>query len=191
MTTQAFTLFETAIGHCGIAWGARGIVGLQLPEASEQKSRQRMAQRFPEAREGLPPPAVQRAIEAIVALLNGEPSDLSTIALDMEGVAEFERRVYDIARTVPPGETLTYGEVATRLGDPAAARDVGQALGRNPFPIVVPCHRVLAAGGKAGGFSARGGVTTKMRMLTIERARTNKDPALFKNLPFAAPPHRS
>ncbi|MGH6925299.1 MAG: methylated-DNA--[protein]-cysteine S-methyltransferase [Propylenella sp.] len=185
MATQGFTLFETPIGSCGIAWGERGIVGLQLPEATEGKARQRMARRFPEAQEGAPPPDVRRAIDAIVALLNGGPSDLSAIALDMDGVAEFEHRVYDIARAVPPGETLTYGEVAARLGDPAAARDVGQALGKNPFPIVVPCHRILAARGKAGGFSARGGVATKMRMLTIERARTNNTPALFDDLPLA------
>src|SRR5262249_5102411 len=118
-------------------------------------------------------------IDAIVALLGGERSDLSTAVLDMEPVEPFERRVYEIARTIGPGATLPYGEIATRLGDAALARDVGQALGHNPFPLIVPCHRVLGAGGKAGGFSANGGVTTKLRLLSIERARTSEQPTLF------------
>ena len=163
-----FTLFETAIGRCGVAWSDRGLVGVQLPEASEVEARERMLRRFPAAAERPPPPQVQRAIDAIVALLQGEPSDLSAIALDMEGVAPFHRRVYEVARTIPPGKTLAYGEVAARLGAARAARAVGQALGRNPFPIVVPCHRVVAAGGKIGGFSAHGGTATKRRMLAIE-----------------------
>ena len=105
----------------------------------------------------------------------------------MEGVPEFERRVYEVARRIPPGATLTYGEIAARLGDKLLARDVGQALGRNPFPIVIPCHRVLAAGGKTGGFSARGGVATKMKMLQIEGAITSDEPLLFDSLPVAPP----
>jgi methylated-DNA-[protein]-cysteine S-methyltransferase len=115
-----------------------------------------------------PPPNVQLAIDGIVALLQGEPSDLSAIALDMEGVAPFHRRVYEVARMIPPGKTLAYGEVAARLGAAGASRAVGQALGHNPFPIVVPCHRVVSAGGKIGGFSAHGGAATKRRMLAIE-----------------------
>jgi methylated-DNA-[protein]-cysteine S-methyltransferase len=161
-------LFDTAIGCCGIAWGPRGITGVQLPEGSAPATRARLLRRFPEAREAPPPPDTQRAIDGIVALLRGERSALDGVALDMEGVPEFNRRVYEVARTIPWGATLSYGEIAKRLGDPAAARDVGQALGRNPFAIVVPCHRVLAAGGKWGGFSARGGVATKRRLLSIE-----------------------
>jgi methylated-DNA-[protein]-cysteine S-methyltransferase len=111
-----------------------------------------------------------RAIEGVVALLSGEKRDLSAIALDTTEVPEFHRRVYAVARAVPPGSTITYGEIATRLGDPTAARAVGQALGRNPFALIVPCHRVLAAGGNAGGFSASGGATTKLRLLAIEGA---------------------
>src|SRR5207253_8908837 len=113
----------------------------------------------------------------------GEPSDLALVALDMEGMPEFDRRVYEVARTVPPGATLSYGEIAARLGERALAREVGQALGRNPFPLIVPCHRVLAAGGKAGGFSANGGVATKLALLTIERARTSDAPTLFDEDP--------
>jgi methylated-DNA-[protein]-cysteine S-methyltransferase len=111
---------------------------------------------------------VQQAIDQIVALLRGEPSDLEGITLDMDDVPPFRRRVYEVVRSIPPGETMSYGEVAEEVGSPGAARAVGQALGRNPFAIVVPCHRVLAAGGKAGGFSANGGVSTKLRMLAIE-----------------------
>ena len=166
-----FALFDTAIGWCGIAWGARGLVGVQLPEGSAPATRARLLRRFPDAREAPPPPEAQRAIDGITTLLRGEPSALDRVALDMEGVPEFNRRVYEVARTIPWGATLSYGEIAKRLGDPGVARDVGQALGQNPFAIVVPCHRVLAAGGKWGGFSARGGVSTKRRLLSIEAAQ--------------------
>ncbi len=179
MTAFGFTLFDTAIGRCGIAWGERGVVGVQLPEAGDAETRARMLHRFPAAGEASPPPDVQRALEGIVALLQGEASDLSQIALDMEGVPPFHRRVYEVARTIPPGRTLSYGDIAARLDARGAARAVGQALGRNPFAIVVPCHRVLAAGGKPGGFSANGGVSTKLKMLAIEGAVVNHTPNLF------------
>ena len=188
MTAHGFALFDTAIGRCGIAWGERGVVGLQLPEASEAGTLARMRRRFPDAREAPPPPSVQRALEGVVALLGGETADLSGVALDMDGVPPFERRVYDVARTIPPGATSSYGEIAARLGAPGEARAVGQALGQNPFPIVVPCHRVLAAGGKIGGFSANGGIATKLRLLSIEGARTSLEPTLFEKLPLAAAP---
>ena len=168
MTAHGFTLFDTAIGRCGVAWSDRGLVGVQLPEASAAETRERMLQRFPAAAETAPPPKVQIAIDGIIALLRGEQNDLSSIALDMEGVAPFHRRVYETARSIPPGKTLAYGEVAARLGAAGAARAVGQALGHNPFPIIVPCHRVLSAGGKIGGFSAHGGTATKRRMLALE-----------------------
>jgi methylated-DNA-[protein]-cysteine S-methyltransferase len=169
---HGFALFETAIGTCSIAWGNHGIIGLQLPEATDLQMRARLRRGFPGASETLPPAAVQAAIDAIVALLEGKSSDLSTIALDMHGVPEFHQRVYAVARTIPPGSTVSYGEIAARLGEPAwpAARDVGQALGQNPFPIIVPCHRVVASNGKLGGFSARGGAATKRRLLAIEIA---------------------
>jgi methylated-DNA-[protein]-cysteine S-methyltransferase len=170
MTAYGFTLFDTPIGKCGLAWGARGVVGVQLPEASEVETRERMLHRFPTAAEAAAPPEVERVLDAIVALLNGKGSDLSTVALDMEGVPAFHRRVYEVARTIPPGKTLSYGDIAARLGMRGAARAVGQALGRNPFAIVVPCHRVLGAGGRIGGFSAQGGIDTKRRMLALEGA---------------------
>jgi methylated-DNA-[protein]-cysteine S-methyltransferase len=179
MTEHGFALFDTAIGRCGIAWNGHRVAGVQLPEANEFKTRARLARRCPLARDAAPPPEVQRAIDGIVALLRGAASDLSAVLLDMERVPEFDRRVYEIARAIPAGATLSYGQIAVRLGGRDLARDVGQALGRNPFPLIVPCHRVLAAGGKAGGFSANGGVTTKLRLLGIERARTSPAPTLF------------
>jgi methylated-DNA-[protein]-cysteine S-methyltransferase len=112
------------------------------------------------------------------------------VTIDTAGVADFNRRVYAIARTIAPGATLSYGEIAERLGDRNLARDVGQALGQNPFPVIVPCHRVLAAGGKSGGFSAPGGVATKLRLLTIEGAQPG-GPTLFDGLPLSAPRRRA
>jgi methylated-DNA-[protein]-cysteine S-methyltransferase len=191
MTAVSFAIFETAIGACGIAWGDRGIAAVQLPEASEQKTRARLQRRFPEAREAPPPPDVQLAVDGITALLRGEAIDLTAITLDIEELPAFNRRVYDVARAIPPGATLSYGEIAAQLGEPPqVARDVGQALGQNPFPIIVPCHRVLAANGKPGGFSASGGVTTKLRLLTIEGAKTSDEPSLFQSLPLATKPRR-
>jgi methylated-DNA-[protein]-cysteine S-methyltransferase len=171
-----YTIFDTAIGACALAWGPHGITAAQLPEADETALRRRIARALPGAEQAAPPAHVQHAIDAIVALLDGEPRDLTGIELDMERVPEFDRRVYDAARAIPPGETVTYGEIAERIGERGAAQAVGQALGRNPFPIVVPCHRVVAANGALGGFSARGGVATKRRMLAIEGAGA---PTLF------------
>ena len=179
MTPIAFALFDTAIGACALAWGDRGIVGLWLPEPDAAATRRRISRRLPHATEAAAPPEIQRTIERIVDLLAGSPSDLTAVSLDMNGVPEFHLRVYAIAREIQPGRTMSYGEIAARLGDPSQARAVGQALGQNPFPIVVPCHRVLAANGKTGGFSAPGGVPTKLRMLEIERARASAIPTLF------------
>jgi methylated-DNA-[protein]-cysteine S-methyltransferase len=179
MSGPSFAIFDTAIGPCGIVWGERGISGVQLPMGSEDKTRKRIRQRNGEIPEAEPTPEVRRAIVAIVELLAGKPNDLSDVVLDLQGVPEFNRGVYDIARTIPPGKTMTYGDIAKRLGGVELSRDVGQALGHNPCPIVVPCHRVLAAGKKPGGFSARGGVDTKLKMLAIEGAAVNHTPSLF------------
>jgi methylated-DNA-[protein]-cysteine S-methyltransferase len=186
---RGYALFETAIGRCGIVWSARGIVGVQFPERGEQATRNRLLRRFPRACETMPPQAVQHTIEDIVALLAGERRDLSAAVLDCESVPDFNRRVYDVARAIPAGTTLSYGEVAEHLGDRNLARDVAQALGQNPFPIIVPCHRVMAAGGKTGGFSAPGGVRTKLRLLSIEGAQPG-GPTLFADLPLATRPRR-
>jgi methylated-DNA-[protein]-cysteine S-methyltransferase len=179
MTDQRFALFDTAIGICGIEWGPRGINGVQLPMGDRDKTIARIRQRRADIVEAAPTSAVKHAIARIVELLAGKRDDLRDIALDLDGVPEFNRGVYDIARTIPPGQTMTYGDIAKKLGGVELSRDVGQALGRNPCPIVVPCHRVLAAGNKPGGFSARGGVETKLKMLAIEGAAVNHTPSLF------------
>jgi methylated-DNA-[protein]-cysteine S-methyltransferase len=178
MAAQGFAMFDTAVGRCAIAWSERGITGVQLPERDDAATRARLLRRNAGARESPPPPEVARAIDDIVALIRGEQRDLSTIALDMEGVPDFNRRVYEVARTIAPGTTLTYGAIAKELGAPDA-RGVGEALGQNPIPIIVPCHRVVAAGRKTGGFSAPGGAATKLRLLAIEGARLDDAPTLF------------
>ena len=147
-----------------------------------------MCRRFPDAVEDAPPPEAAAAIAAVVRLLEGEKRDLSDIAVDLSTLPEFERRVLEETRRIPTGETRTYGELAAKVGAAGAARAVGRALGRNPAPIIIPCHRVLAASGGSGGFSAPGGVTTKMRMLQIERARRSSSPELFDDLPLAMKP---
>jgi methylated-DNA-[protein]-cysteine S-methyltransferase len=185
VTERGFHLFGTPIGVCGIAWGDQGIVGVQLPESSEAAARTRFEHELPGTREVPPPPEVRRAVDGIVALLGGEARDLSFIELDMRHVPPFHRRVYEVARMIPPGATLSYGEIAARLGEPGAARDVGSALGQNPFAIVVPCHRVLAANGKLGGFSAHGGIRTKLRLLSIEGVQAPGTLPLFERGPLA------
>jgi methylated-DNA-[protein]-cysteine S-methyltransferase len=180
MIDRGFLLFDTPIGTCGIAWSDRGVVGVQLPEGSAAAARARFGREFPGVPESPPTPEVQRAVDGIVALLSGEARDLSFVELDMREVPPFNRRVYEVARTIPPGGTLSYGEIAARLGEPGAARDVGVALGRNRFAIVVPCHRVVAANGKLGGFSARGGVRTKLRLLSIEGVQAPGTIPLFE-----------
>lgn len=179
MTLQHFAIFDTPIGACGVIWGERGITGVQLPMGSEDKTRKRIHQRNGDIPEAQPPAEVKRAIDAMTELLAGKPNDLLDVELDLDGVPEFNRGVYDIARKIPPGQTMTYGDIAKKLGGVELSRDVGQALGRNPCPIVVPCHRVLAARNKPGGFSANGGVVTKLKMLAIEGAVVNHTPSLF------------
>ena len=183
--SYCFAIFDTAIGSCGIAWTERGIAGVQIHDGNERATRARLLRRFAGAQEAVPPAQVQRAIDGIVALLRGEKRDLRDVTIDADDLPQFNRKVYEIARTIPPGSTLTYGEIAERLGDKLLARDVGQALGQNPIPLIIPCHRVLAAGGKTGGFSAPGGVVSKLRLLTIEGAQPN-GPTLFDDLPLAA-----
>lgn len=177
-------LFDTAIGRCGVAWRGARLVAVQLPEADDDITRSRLRRKVGgEAEEGAPPPAIKRVIDDCIALLDGEARDFAQADLELETVTAFNRQVYDVALAIPPGGTLTYGEVAARIGEPGAARAVGKALGENPWPIVVPCHRVLAADGKTGGFSANGGVETKLKMLSIERVHKVGAPTLFDDDP--------
>jgi methylated-DNA-[protein]-cysteine S-methyltransferase len=174
-----YVVFETAIGWAGLAWGPKGLVGAHLPESDPATVRRSFARRFPQAREDRPPALLTPLVAGICALLRGEKADLSHAALDLTGAPEFHAKVYALTRQIPPGQTRTYGEIATDLGDRLLAREVGAALGKNPWPIIVPCHRVTAAHGKPGGFSARGGVETKLKLLAIEGAAAAPQPDLF------------
>jgi methylated-DNA-[protein]-cysteine S-methyltransferase len=179
MMPIGFTLFDTAIGTCGIAWSDKGVTALQLPEGDTARTRARLVRRRPGAVESAPSPSAAKAIAGATALLAGEARDLTGIPVDLDGVAEFDERVYTAARKIPPGRTLTYGAIAEELGDRLLAREVGAALGRNPVPLIIPCHRVLAAGNRPGGFSAPGGTATKLRLLRIEGAWPEEEPGLF------------
>jgi len=183
MSSPSFALFDTPLGACGLVWSPAGIAGLQLPERTTDATRARVRRRWPEAVETVPPPHIQSAIDRVLKLLADGKTDLSDIPLDLSAAPEFNRKVYAVARAIPPGQTLTYGEIAKRIGaQPQEAREVGAALGKNPIAIIVPCHRVLAANGKMGGFSATGGVDTKRRILEIEGASAVSAGPLFAGL---------
>ena len=182
MTAPGFTLFETPIGTCSLVWQDDRIVGLRLPEASAAATRARIARRWPEAGEQAPPADMRKVIDRVLALLAGDPVDLSDVPLDFGAAPEFHKRAYEIARKIPAGQTMTYGEIAKRLGVPHESREIGQAMGKNPIAIIMPCHRVLGADGKMGGFSANGGVATKRRILEIEGAAAVSAGPLFAAL---------
>lgn len=164
-------LFDTPLGVCGLAWTDVGVCAFQLPDSSPDSTRARLLRTPDTVEVDAIAPHIAALLTRVRAVLSGQHDDLRDVTLDLSDVPPFDRAVYAVARTIGPGDTLTYGEVARRLGDPGAARAVGGALGRNPIPLIVPCHRVLAAGGKSGGFSAGGGVATKERMLAIERGQ--------------------
>ncbi len=187
-SARGIFLFETRLGVCGIAWAGGLIVGTQLPEASAAATRARLGRRLQDLGEGAPPEFVSAAISQIVTLLETGRCDLSAIALDMTGLPEFDVAVWDQCRAIPAGRTRSYGEIARALGDVGLSRRVGQALGRNPFAPIIPCHRVLGADGKAGGFSGGTGVATKLHLLNLEQASTGDAPSLFDALPIAVKP---
>ena len=191
MAGRGYTIFDTAVGRCGIAWGESGIVGVQLPEEREIETRRRMLRQYPDARELAPPPNVEMAIEGIATLLRGEGANLSEATLDMSGIHAFNQRVYQLTRAIPRGETRTYEEIAARLRASGAVHSVAQAIARNPFVIIVPCHRVLEAGGYADKISPNGGVISKRRLLSIEGAGSPSSKTLFDVLLPVAParPH--
>mgnify|MGYP000197528614 CR=1 FL=1 len=171
MANDFVMLFDTALGRCGIAWGETGILAVSFPEANDAATLQRLRRRVPDAEQAWEAPAeIAAAIAGIRALAGGEAVAFEEARLDMAGVGDFEKSVYAAARQIPPGETRTYGEIARQLGDVSLSRQVGQALGGNPFPIIVPCHRVVGANGTMTGFSAPGGTDTKRRLLKIEGA---------------------
>ncbi|HYL83326.1 MAG TPA: methylated-DNA--[protein]-cysteine S-methyltransferase [Candidatus Angelobacter sp.] len=180
MEPTPYCLFETPLGACGIAWrhpansGSQPVVTLlQLPEDTPQETESRIGRKCHATHASPPPPRIAEIIEKIRQHLRGETQDLRDVAVDLGGAAPFARQVYEAAREIPAGQTRTYGEIAKALGQPGAAQEVGQALAKNPVPIIVPCHRVSAAGGKLGGFSAPGGRSTKLKLLAIEGAPVN------------------
>src|SRR5712671_5490411 len=188
MAGCGYTIFDTAVGRCGIVWGDAGIVGVQLPEAREIETRRRLFRLYPDARELAPPLNVETAIDGIAALLRGEAADLSEVTLDIDGIQAFNARVYAFTRTIPRGETRTYGEIAASLRASGALHSVAQAIARNPFVIIVPCHRVLEAGGYADRMSPNGGSISRRRLLSIEGAGSPGSKTLFDALLPVAPP---
>jgi O-6-methylguanine DNA methyltransferase len=177
MKRAAYCLFETPLGTCAIAWSyaensatSPAVTYLQLPEATAKLTESRIARCTRESHASVPPPPIAVLIDRVCKHLEGDIQDFRDVPLDLEGAGSFARRVYEAARQIPTGQTRSYGELARAVGRPAAARAVGQALGKNPVALIIPCHRVLAAGGKPGGFSAHGGRATKARMLAVEGA---------------------
>ncbi|MDH3293606.1 MAG: methylated-DNA--[protein]-cysteine S-methyltransferase [Acidimicrobiia bacterium] len=178
------SLFDTAFGRCGIGYTDRLIVAVQLPEATPEATLRRLAARLPAAvdRPEIPVGSVAAdAVERIQALLAGEPADLDPVPVDVSSSSAFNQSVYEVVRRIPPGEVLTYGEVARRVGEPGGAQAVGRAMGANPIPIIIPCHRVIGANRDMVGFSANGGVETKRRMLVVEGC-PDVPPTLFDEL---------
>lgn len=179
----SFSVFETAAGFCGIAWSDAGITRFMLPSSTAQATEQNLQRRLPGARSGTPPAHVVAAIDAAKRYFAGEQMDFSDLQLDLAAQGEFFRKIYAALRRVGWGQTTTYGALAKEAGaGPQAAREVGQAMARNPVPLIIPCHRVLAAGNKLGGFSAPGGQSTKERMLELEGIRLGPPPSAQQTL---------
>jgi methylated-DNA-[protein]-cysteine S-methyltransferase len=182
--------FPTAIGRCAIAWSSRAVVATALPGSDEADTVRHATRHYPEAVEVAPPSWICDVLERIARLLAGKVTHFDDVPLALDGANAFEQQVYRASLAIPHGETRTYGALARAIGQPGAARAVGRALGRNPIPIIIPCHRIVAADGRTGGFSAPGGVSTKMKLLQIERARSGAQSSLF-DLPWAAAPARA
>lgn len=173
-----YHLFETKLGFAGIAWSNDGIARFRLPDSDRDAARRAIAAKGEEA---VPPPAIAEIVSQAQRYFAGERIDFSAIGLDLASVDPFRRSIYDALRRVSFGETVTYGELAKRAGvnAPQAAQDVGVAMARNPVPLIIPCHRVLAAGGKLGGFSAPGRTETKEKMLALEGVFIGGQPRLL------------
>jgi len=188
MSGTAYHFFDTPIGRCAIVWRGDAVIGAALPDSDPEQAQESLIGRFPGAKNERPSPPISTAVDAVVRLLSGEREDFTTIAIDLSGVPDFDRRVLEATFAIPAGETRTYGGIARAIGTPGAARAVGRALGSNPIPIIVPCHRVLASNGKSGGFSAPGGSSTKLKILDIEGAERGSEAELFDRLPWQAKP---
>jgi methylated-DNA-[protein]-cysteine S-methyltransferase len=174
--SRAAALFDTAIGTCAIVWTDAGVTRFLLPEATPGRTRTRALRG---AQEAEPTDVIAEAIDGVRAHLAGDLNDLRWIPVGHSGIPELQRAVYTVTRAIDPGHTLSYGQVAARIGAPDAAQAVGQALGHNAIPVIIPCHRVLAADHALHGFSAPGGLVTKARLLEIERTAGFGEPTLF------------
>jgi len=183
MSGESYSLFQTILGACAIVWRDAMIVLIKLPSNAPRETRRHVLADFTDAKEASPPPAIAATIEKIECAISGAPTDFSGAPIDQSGFADFQSRIYRITQSIASGSTLTYGEVAARAGDPGAAQAVGQCLGANPFPVVIPCHRVIGADGKMIGFSASGGVETKKKLLEIEGAFALDKLPLFGGAP--------
>jgi len=188
MEPSGITIFETPIGPCGIAWRGAKVIGVEIGDADAKETRYRLGERFPDAQADTAPDFVAQAVEKVRTLLAGGSPDFSQTPLALDAVPDLNRQVYEIILELKAGETTTYGAIARRLGDVSLSQAVGYALGKNPFPIIVPCHRVLGSNGKVGGFSAAGGTATKLKLLNIERAKISSEPDLFGGLPLQERP---
>ncbi len=186
----AYQTFATPIGRCAIAWSGVAIVGTALPGSDEAATVRSVTRSCADAQEAGTPAWVRDVIDRIARLLSGEAAHFDDVPLALDGANGFEREIYRAASAIPHGQTRTYGQLAAAIGQPGAARAVGRALGRNPIPIIIPCHRIVAANGRTGGFSAPGGISTKMKLLEIERAQCGAQPGLF-DLAWAAAPARA
>jgi O-6-methylguanine DNA methyltransferase len=187
MKQAAYCLFETPLGACGIAWKEQEIPHLlpvvtffQLPEATRSLADTRIARSSGGRKTSVPPPHIAGIIKKVQKHLHGNVQDFRDIVVDLDAAGPFARQVYEAVRKIPAGRTTSYGELAKDMNRPTASRAVGQALGRNPIPLIIPCHRVLARGKNPGGFSAHGGVETKAKMLEIEGAMIGL-PAVIKS----------
>ncbi|WP_064681451.1 methylated-DNA--[protein]-cysteine S-methyltransferase [Rhizobium bangladeshense] len=184
-TIHHYLIFETAGGFCGIAWSDAGIVRFQLPTKTAEATERLLLRRLPDGLPGAPTPEVLETVAAVKRYFQGEETDFSGVELDLAGQDAFFREIYAAARRIGWGRTTTYGALAKELGaGPEAARDVGQAMAKNPVALIIPCHRVLAAGGKIGGFSAPGGSTSKTRMLELEGVNLAPPPPAQQSLGF-------
>jgi methylated-DNA-[protein]-cysteine S-methyltransferase len=180
-----YLVFETAGGFCGIAWNSVGVTRFQLPTKTADATERLLRRRAPDAQPGLPTPEIADVVAAAKRYFAGEATDFSNITLDLGGQGAFFQQIYAAARRVVWGHTTSYGTLAKELGaGPEAARDVGEAMAKNPVPLIIPCHRVLAAGGKVGGFSAPGGAAAKLRMLKLEGIDVAPPPPVQQSFAF-------
>ena len=188
MVGRGYAIFDSGVGRCGIVWSDGGIVGVHLPEAREIDTRRRLLRLYPEAREQRPPRDCDIAIEGIVTLLRGDNSDLCDVTLDMSGIPAFNQKVYESTRTIPRGETRTYGELAAGMRRQGIEHSIARAIAKNPFMIIVPCHRVLEVGHYADKISPYGGTISKRHLLSLEGTRPGSGKTLFEILLPVAPP---